>query len=46
MASDVLSLTRELVHFDTVNPPGRERECARRVGAMLQEWGFSVEAVA
>jgi len=43
MASDVLSLTRELVHFDTVNPPGRERECARRVGAMLQEWGFSVE---
>src|SRR5690606_12962110 len=31
------------VSFDTVNPPGRERECARRVGDLLQEWGFAVD---
>ncbi|HLS87102.1 MAG TPA: M20 family metallopeptidase [Burkholderiales bacterium] len=41
--ADAIALTRELVSFDTVNPPGRERECARRVGALLQEWGFAVD---
>ena len=44
MASqDAISLTRSLLRFDTVNPPGRERDCARYAGAMLQEWGYSVE---
>jgi succinyl-diaminopimelate desuccinylase len=32
-----------LLGFDTVNPPGRERDCARYTGAMLQEWGFHVD---
>jgi succinyl-diaminopimelate desuccinylase len=40
---DAISLTRSLLRFDTVNPPGRERDCARYAGAMLQEWGFSVD---
>jgi succinyl-diaminopimelate desuccinylase len=42
-SQDAISLTRSLVRFDTVNPPGRERDCARHVGAMLQEWGFHVD---
>jgi len=40
--SDAVALTRSLLRFDTVNPPGRERDCAHLVGAMLQEWGFEV----
>jgi succinyl-diaminopimelate desuccinylase len=42
-SQDAVSLTRSLLRFDTVNPPGRERDCAKYAGAMLQEWGFSVE---
>jgi len=41
--NDAVALTRDLLRFDTVNPPGRERDCARMVGSLLQEWGFSVE---
>jgi succinyl-diaminopimelate desuccinylase len=40
---DAVSLTKALLRFDTVNPPGRERDCARYAGAMLQEWGYTVE---
>lgn len=40
---DAVALTRALLRYDTVNPPGRERDCARHAGAMLQEWGFGVE---
>jgi succinyl-diaminopimelate desuccinylase len=43
IAQDAVSLTKTLLRFDTVNPPGRERDCARYAGAMLQEWGYSVE---
>jgi succinyl-diaminopimelate desuccinylase len=43
MNADAVSLTRALLHFDTINPPGQERDCARYAGAMLQELGFSVE---
>jgi succinyl-diaminopimelate desuccinylase len=43
MTQDAVSLTKSLLRFDTVNPPGRERDCARRIGALLQESGFSVE---
>src|SRR4029077_15278308 len=35
-------LTRSLLRFDTVNPPGRERDCARHLGALLEGWGFRV----
>jgi succinyl-diaminopimelate desuccinylase len=40
---DAISLTKSLLRFDTINPPGRERDCARYAGAMLKEWGYSVE---
>lgn len=40
---DAISLTRTLLKFATVNPPGRERDCARHAGAMLEEWGYRVE---
>ena len=42
MDADPIALTRTLLAFDTVNPPGRERDCARYVGALLQEWGYGV----
>jgi len=41
--ADAISLTRTLLAFDTINPPGRERDCARHAGALLEEWGFRVE---
>ena len=37
-----VALTRSLLGFDTVNPPGRERDCARHLGALLEGWGFGV----
>lgn len=41
--ADAVSLTRDLLRFDTINPPGRESDCARHAGALLAEWGFRVE---
>src|SRR5262245_34116353 len=40
---DAVSLTRSLLRFDTINPPGRERDCAKFAGALLQESGFDVQ---
>ena len=40
---DPVALTRDLLRFDTINPPGRERACARHAGALLEQWGFSVD---
>lgn len=40
---DAVALTRDLLHFDTVNPPGLERDCAHLAGRLLQDAGFSVE---
>jgi succinyl-diaminopimelate desuccinylase len=42
-AQDAVSLTRTLLGFDTVNPPGRERDCAHMAGQLLKDAGFSVE---
>ena len=42
-AADAVALTKSLLGFETVNPPGRERDCARHAGAMLEEWGCRVE---
>jgi succinyl-diaminopimelate desuccinylase len=39
---NVLELTRELLRFDTINPPGAEGICARQVGRLLEDGGFSV----
>ncbi len=41
-AMDPVSLTRSLLHFDTVNPPGREADCARHAGRLLEDWGYRV----
>src|SRR6185436_18063019 len=40
---DAVALTRDLLHFDTVNPPGLERDCAHMAARVLQDAGFSVE---
>ncbi|HUJ01781.1 MAG TPA: M20 family metallopeptidase [Usitatibacter sp.] len=39
---DPRALTRDLVAFNTVNPPGMERACARHLGALLESAGFRV----
>ncbi|HSN22511.1 MAG TPA: M20 family metallopeptidase [Usitatibacter sp.] len=39
---DARALTRELLAFNTINPPGMERACARHLGAMLEAAGFRV----
>ena len=41
--SDAIALTRSLLRFNTVNPPGRERDCARYAGGLLHEWGYRVD---
>lgn len=42
--TDPLLLAKELLRFDTANPPGQEGECARFVGSLLEEAGFRVAA--
>jgi len=42
-APDAVAVTRDLLRFDTVNPPGRERDCAHYAGALLENWGYRVE---
>ncbi len=39
---DPRALTRELLAFNTINPPGMERACARHLGALLEGAGFKV----
>lgn len=40
--SDVIELARTLIRFDTRNPPGGERACARYLGGLLEEQGLEV----
>ena len=40
---EAVGLTQTLLRFDTVNPPGQERACARHAGALLEQWGFRVD---
>jgi succinyl-diaminopimelate desuccinylase len=40
---DAVELTRRLIAFDTVNPPGRERACAEFLAGLLTDVGFRVE---
>lgn len=37
---DGLQLTRRLIGFDTINPPGRERPCVEYIAGLLQQGGF------
>jgi succinyl-diaminopimelate desuccinylase len=43
VANSAAKLTRDLLFFNTVNPPGIERACAKHLGAMLEDAGFRVE---
>jgi len=40
MERDAVELLRELIRFDTVNPPGNERACQEHVAARLRAAGF------
>ena len=40
---DPRSLTRELLRYNTINPPGMERACARHLGGLLEAAGFAVK---
>lgn len=40
---DVLSLTRVLLKFNTINPPGNEADIARYMGDLLSRHGFEVK---
>ena len=39
---NTLELTRDLLSFNTINPPGQERECAQYLGKLLEDGGFTV----
>jgi len=39
----VISLTRKLISYNTINPPGNEMEVAKYVGGLLKDNGFDVE---
>jgi len=41
-APDPVELTRTLVAFKTINPPGDERPCAEHLGKTLEDGGFAV----
>ncbi len=38
---DPVELTRALIRFETVNPPGNETPCAQYIGGILERAGFS-----
>lgn len=40
--TDALELTRNLIRFDTINPPGNEKLCAEHLGAILEAAGFTL----
>jgi succinyl-diaminopimelate desuccinylase len=39
---DPRTLTRDLLGFNTINPPGMERACARHLGVLLEGAGYHV----
>ena len=43
---DAVELTRKLLSFNTINPPGAEEACARYLGSLLEAAGFHVEYAA
>jgi succinyl-diaminopimelate desuccinylase len=38
---NAFELTRELLRFNTINPPGDERACAKHIGKLLEKHGFT-----
>jgi len=43
MHDDVITLTRNLLGFNTINPPGNEADCQHWLAAFLAEHGFQVQ---
>jgi succinyl-diaminopimelate desuccinylase len=43
MNMDVITLTRKLLSFNNINPPGNESEIAKFTGNLLSTYGFSTE---
>jgi len=41
-AAAAVDLTRELIRFDTINPPGNERACAEHLGGLLERAGYAI----
>jgi succinyl-diaminopimelate desuccinylase len=41
MSRDPVALARQLIAFNTVNPPGNEAECVRYLGRLLEDAGFA-----
>jgi succinyl-diaminopimelate desuccinylase len=39
---NAIELTRDLIRFNTINPPGNERDCAHHLARLLQDGGFAV----
>ena len=39
-APNAIELTKQIVRMNTINPPGREEQCARHLGALLEDCGF------
>lgn len=42
MTLSAVDLTQQLIRFDTINPPGRERPCAEFLGGLLDAAGFEI----
>jgi len=40
---DAIALTRDLLGYNTINPPGQERDCAHRAAKFLEDAGFKTE---
>jgi succinyl-diaminopimelate desuccinylase len=46
LSTDAVALTRDLIRFRTINPPGEEEACARHLGGLLEAAGFRCDYVA
>src|SRR5262245_28789876 len=42
---DAVELTRHLIRFDTINPPGNELPCVQYLGGLLEAAGFAIRYV-
>src|SRR5262245_14744529 len=42
---DAVELTRALIRYETINPPGNEQPCAEFLGGMLEQAGFAITYV-
>lgn len=42
--ADAVELTRALLRFNTINPPGNEQPCADYLGALLEAAGFTISS--